>query len=75
MSTFPEAQTGCMQVGFQKFLERNWLAIVAIYEDQHLLWGFTQGGRIVRRPVSMRRAKVRRLLPLCPCPPPPSPPP
>ena len=37
--------------------DRNWDAIVAIYEDKHMLWG-SSGGRLVQRWIPMRRAEV-----------------
>ena len=47
------------QVAFQQFVDRNWEAVAAMYEDRHLLWGLALGARIVKRSVSVRRAKVR----------------
>lgn len=47
-----------MQVAFQRFLDRNWDGVAAIYEDKHRLWGCAFGGRLVRRDIPARRAKV-----------------
>ena len=50
------------QVAFQQFVDSNWEAVAAIYEDRHLLWGVAPGARIVKRSVAVRRAKVRHCL-------------
>ena len=45
-------------MAFQQFVDSNWEAVAAIYEDRHLLWGVAPGARIVKRSLSVRRAKV-----------------
>ena len=49
---------GEMQVAFHQFMDRNWGDIAAVYEDKHILWGCGGGGKLVRRSIPMRRARV-----------------
>lgn len=53
------APSKSLQVAFHRFLDQNWGDIAAMYEDKHLLWGCGSEGQLVRRPIPMRRAKVR----------------
>lgn len=57
---------GCFiacQVAMQQWLDRNFGSVTAMYEDRHELWGFDHRGRLFRRTLPARRAKVRAHIP------------
>ena len=57
---------GGRQVALQRWVAANVTSVVALYEDRHELWGFTHQGRLVRRVLPARRAKVCAQRPAAP---------
>ncbi|CAD7701747.1 unnamed protein product [Ostreobium quekettii] len=50
------------RVLLSRFMYRQFISVVAIFEDYHLLWGFHKGGRLLQRRVQARRKKELSML-------------
>jgi len=53
------ARAGPAQVAMQRWREHALDSVAAMYEDRFDLWGLAPGGRLLRRSVPARRARVR----------------